>query len=119
MQKKVYLIVLFTITLLSGCVLNVESDKSARGAFWDEGDLGAIKRGDTSSDWILKYLGEPSKKIVAYDGNEVWQYTYRDMKETEVGFIFLFHIDVENESTRQLNVEIDDGTVKDYWTREY
>ena len=114
-----FLIVALMATLLSGCVLNVESDNRTSGDRWYDSDVATIQRGITTSAQVLSGFGQPGKRIGSDPGNEVWRYTYNDKAETEVGFIFLFHIDVEDETNHELNIEFKNNVVEDFWTSRY
>lgn len=121
MQKKriSFLFSAVMLMLLTGCVLNVESDRRTRGDTWREDDVAEIRRGVTTSDWVLSAFGEPGRRVSNDRGSEIWRYTYRDRKQTEVGLIFLLHFDVADERHHELNIEISDGVVQDFWTRKY
>jgi outer membrane protein assembly factor BamE (lipoprotein component of BamABCDE complex) len=121
MYKEVFslLIIVLMAILLSGCVLKVESDNHTSSDRWYDSDVATIQRGKITSDQVLSGFGRPGKRIGSDSGNEVWRYTYSDKAETEVGFIFLFHIDVEDETNHELNIEFKNNVVENFWTSRY
>lgn len=120
LRKEISLVTtMVMVILLSGCVLSVDKDSRTSGDRWYDSDLSFIRRGLTTSEQVASAFGDPPRRIESDQGSEIWRYTYSDKEETEVGLIFLFHINVEDETSNELNIEFRDGVVQDFWTRKY
>jgi hypothetical protein len=104
--------------MMTGCLFTVDSDRNISSARWSDHELESIVRGQTSATWVRDSFGEPSRSTEFEDGSMLWRYNNRSQVETEVGLFLLFHIDVEKQIEQQLNIEIKNGIVSDYWVEE-
>ena len=111
-------LMLLAAVTLTGCLVNVDSDSRSLQTVWDEGDVSRMQIGRSDQDFVRNTFGEPGTKLNYADGTEIWKYRNRSEKDTEVGVLFIFSVDVEEERTETLSIEFVDGIVANYWIEE-
>ncbi len=111
------LLLIFGLTL-TGCLINVDSDSRSLQTVWDEADVARMQVGRSDEEFVRRTFGEPGTKRTYADGTEIWKYRNRSEKDTEVGVMFIFSVDVEEERTETLSIEFVDGIVANYWIEE-
>ncbi|MEX1197380.1 MAG: hypothetical protein WEB57_05920 [Pseudohongiellaceae bacterium] len=113
---------LLTITLaglmMTGCLFVVDSKERSHGEQWSRAEADRIERGATSAGWIRASFGEPDRRITYEDGTELWRYSNRRTRDSEVSLFLLFNIDIERDNTETLTLEIRDGVVTDHWVEK-
>ena len=116
MIKKALMVVLaFGLT---GCLVTVDSDSRPIQTVWNESDVMRLQIGQSDQQFVRSSFGDPITKLSYADGTEIWKYRNRSEKDTEVGLLFVFSVDVEEERIETLSVEFVDGVVSNYWMEE-
>lgn len=103
---------------MTGCLITVNSDSRPLQIVWNESDVTRLQIGISDLDWVETTFGHPVTKLSYADGTEIWKYRNRSEKDTEVGLLFVFSIDIEEERTETLSIEFADGVVTNYWIEE-
>jgi len=111
---RIVLLGLLSLTL-TACLVSVDSDHRITQAVWDEADVNRMAVGQSDQAWVRTAFGEPSTRLSYADGSEIWKYRNRREKDTEVGLLFIFSVDVEQEQIETLAIEFVDGIVDNYW----
>src|SRR5262249_33869524 len=81
-------VVLAGLSMNLGCLFGGSSETHREGAYVSDSTLGTIEAGKTTQAWVLATLGEPSKKTELEPGHELWNYEYKEKKESN-GYVFL------------------------------
>lgn len=110
-----YVMLFSAALLLTGCLVNVNSDGRILSSTWDEGDVSRLQVGRSDAEWVRTTFGEPGTRLSYANGSEVWKYRNRSEKDTEVGIFLIFSVDVEQERVDTLSIEFTDGVVSNYW----
>lgn len=105
-------------SLLTGCLLTVDSDSRNLQSVWSEADVARVRLGTTDTAWVRSTFGEPITKLSYADGTQIWKYRNRSEKDTEVGLFLVFSVDVEEERIETLSIEFTDDVVSNYWIEE-
>ena len=109
------LLPLIGILLLNGCLVSSTNHQSVSGNYVPENTFDRIKPGETTSSWVKATLGEPSTKEKVDDSNEVWKYSYTEVKEGSGAIFLIFGGSDKKERQRSAYVEFKDGIVKSKW----
>ncbi len=104
---------------LTGCFI-YSSDVSygEKGAPVSDRTLEQIECGNTTRDWVVATLGEPSEEQIT-DGGQVLKYRYRKTQESNTVFLPFLIIDDETRHERTVYFEIKDGVVQRYWKEDH
>jgi outer membrane protein assembly factor BamE (lipoprotein component of BamABCDE complex) len=101
---------------LAGCVIvNSGVDCGEKGAPLSADTLEQIEPGQTTRDWVIATLGEPSEQSTAGNGVEVLTYRYSCTRHGNLVMPFLI-INDEKRDAQTVYFEISDGVVQKYWT---
>lgn len=103
---------------LTGCLVTVDSDSRPITTVWNEGEVMRLQIGQSDQNFVRNSFGDPVTKLTYADGTEIWKYRNRAEKDTEVGLLFVFSVDVEEERIETLSIEFVDGIVSNYWVEE-
>ena len=103
------------ILALAGCVI-VNSDVSygEKGAPLSADTLEQIEPGETTRDWVVATLGEPSEQSTAEGGVEVLTYRYSCTRQGNLVMPFLI-VNDEKTDEQAVHFEISEGVVQRYW----
>ena len=104
------------LLLGGGCLVSSTNHEKVSGNYVPESAFDRIKPGETtSSSWVKATLGEPSTKEKVDDANEVWKYSYTEMKEGSGAIFLIFGGTDKKERQRSAYVEFKDGIGKSKW----
>ncbi len=113
-----YVFVAVLALALTGCLVAVDSDSRDLQTVWSEDDVSRLEVGKSDEQFVRDTFGEPTSRQTYADGSAVWKYRNRSEKDTQVGVLLLFMIDVEEERIETLSIEFGDGVVSNYWIDE-
>lgn len=101
---------------LSGCIEGrADVTYGPKGPPAGHSTLKQIKTGQTSKEWLLGVLGEPSTQAHTPEGIEVLTYEYTKKVDSDVEvFLFLDMKDKREERTVYV-FELENGIVTNYW----
>lgn len=117
MMKAGGLVLSFLLTgTLVGCISS-HSDVTygAKGPAIRSDTLRQIKCGQTTKDWVLAVLGEPTRCARTSDDTEVLTYEYTKKIDSDLSFFIFFNADDRREERAIYVFEIEDGIVAKYW----
>jgi outer membrane protein assembly factor BamE (lipoprotein component of BamABCDE complex) len=101
---------------LAGCLVwNSDVSYGEKGAPLSGETLDQIQSGETTKDWVIVTLGEPSEQSTLPSGAEILKYRYSRSQENNVVLPF-FIINDEKKNEQTVYFEISDGVVQRYWT---
>jgi len=106
---------LVSILLLNGCLVSSTNHESVSGKYVPDNTFDRIKPGETTSSWVKATLGEPSTKEKVDDCNEVWKYSYTEVKEGSGAIFLIFGGSDKKERPCSAYVEFKDGIVTSKW----
>lgn len=101
---------------LSGCIQGrADVTYGPKGAPAGHGTLKQVKPGETSKEWLLGTLGEPTRQTHTPDGIEILTYEYTKKIDSDLEvFLFLDMRDKREEKTVYV-FELENGIVTNYW----
>lgn len=104
-----------TSFLLAGCVIS-KTDEHYTGRDRPIGNqtLRQIECGETTKDWLVAALGEPTEEHLTEDGTEILKYRCI-MKKDNAFVLFPIIIVDDKETDHSVSFEIKDGIVQRYW----
>jgi outer membrane protein assembly factor BamE (lipoprotein component of BamABCDE complex) len=108
-------LLLLAIVFVPGCLVSSTNHESVSGNYVPEDTFDRIKKGETTSGWVKATLGEPSSKDKIENGNEVWKYSYTEVKEGSGAIFLIFGGTDKKEKQRNAYVEFHDGVVSNKW----
>jgi hypothetical protein len=102
--------------LASGCITS-RSDVSygPKGAVVGSSTLRKIKIGQTSKEWLLGTLGEPTRETRIGDGREILRYEYTKKVDNRFELGPFFDSRDKREESTVYCFEIADGVVARFW----
>lgn len=74
--------------LLPGCLIGSSSKTDHSGRYLSEQTMREVQPG-ASKDFVLSVCGEPSERIDAGDGAELWKWAYRQTTDSSGSVLFL------------------------------
>ncbi len=116
-HNEIALFALLAVTsvLLAGCVI-CKTDEHYTGRDRPIGNhtLRQIECGQTSRDWLVAVLGEPTEESLTEEGTQILK--YKCILKKDNAFVLFPIIIVDNKETDQsVSFEIKDGIVQRYW----
>ena len=99
--------------LMAGCMV-CDNDVHYTGV--EDQQLNEIERGQTTKDWLIETLGEPSEQYTDEEGNEILR--YKCTKRIEKDFVLIPPVIVTNEQKTIEHIvafEVRDDIVQRYW----
>ncbi len=105
-----------TSFLLVGCLV-CQSDVQYTGRERPVGNemLKQIECGQTTKDWLVAALGEPTEQSMTEDGTEILRYRCTEKKDNQFILFPIVFVDDEKETDHSVSFEIKDGIVQRYW----
>jgi len=105
-----------TSALLVGCLVS-DSEVSYKGRKRPIGNqtLRQIECGQTTRDWLVAALGEPTEELLTEDGTEILKYRCTETKDNQFILFPIVFVDDEKEIDHSVSFEIKDGIVQRYW----
>jgi len=106
-----------TLTL-GGCLIARSTSVYETGQRVTEHTKHQITIGETTDEWLLATLGEPTDRQTVEDqpNTEIWRYTYKKREESG-GAVFLLFAGSSSKSTSTTTYfEVTDGVVTKYWS---
>jgi hypothetical protein len=101
---------------LAGCISShSDVQYGAKGPAVGSATLRQVKCGETTKDWLLTVLGEPSRATQGANGSEVLAYEYTKTIDSDVSFCVFFDADDRREERTVYVFELEDGIVTRYW----
>lgn len=110
--------VLSAVIMLTGIgCISSRSDVTygAKGPAVPNSTLRQIKCGQTSKDWLLGVMGEPSRAARTSPNTEVLTYEYTKTVDSDFSFFIFFNADNRREERTVHVFEIEDGIVTGHW----
>lgn len=109
------LLALAAMTLV-GCISS-HSDVSygPKGPAVGSDTLRQVKCGQTTKEWLLATMGEPSRATPASSSPEVLTYEYTKKIDSDVSFCIFFDADDRREERTVYVFELENGIVTRYW----
>jgi outer membrane protein assembly factor BamE (lipoprotein component of BamABCDE complex) len=101
--------------LLTGCLVTSKSNVQYSGKEVGERTLSRLVVGETTREWLISELGEPTATQTR-NGAEVLSYQSRRSVEKRSGFFLLYHNEVKEEQVTTVYFEFRDGVLERYWT---
>ncbi|MBL8861353.1 MAG: outer membrane protein assembly factor BamE [Planctomycetes bacterium] len=105
---------LIAASVLSACIINVDSHSVRTGRYVSAETLRQIEPGRTQ-DYVLALIGDPSSKSQLENGIEIWKWTYSETRRREGRLIFVFSGDESQRVDGATYVEFQDRVVKKSW----
>ncbi|MEM9157814.1 MAG: hypothetical protein AAGB46_02100 [Verrucomicrobiota bacterium] len=120
-MKPTLAIALITLVAIAstGCVV-IQSDSKTRvyGKEVSDEILSRIEIGNTSKDWILATLGEPSHHSRLDESAEILKYTSKSVKTSQAGLLFILNAKSLSEKKQTVFFEFQDGFLTNYWIED-
>jgi hypothetical protein len=115
--RTVLLIFLALLTLLS--ISCISSSKNIRYSGLDQpissSTLKQVKPGDTTKQWLIATLGEPTDEHTTDQGLEILKYTCKRTENYCFSMFLILTIRDEKERINSVVFEIKDDIVQRYW----
>ncbi len=110
-KRGTRIVVLLIVAGNSGCVMSLSSFKNTSGSTVSPDILTQIKEGETTKDWLIDHLGQPTATEDRGDGME--DLTYEAVTRVVQHFNVLLLLSSENsvERVEQWVFELKDGIV--------
>jgi outer membrane protein assembly factor BamE (lipoprotein component of BamABCDE complex) len=102
----------------SGCLLTTSNSVDESGVQVSASTLRQVELGQTTDDWLVSALGEPSSRATSrVPGDvEIWGYNYERTKKSQGSLFLLFAGSSHKVDRLTTYFEITDGVVTRYWT---
>ena len=117
-MMKAAILVLSTLAAmtLAGCISSHSDVKyGSKGPAVGSATLRQVQCGETTKDWLLTVLGEPSRTTQGANGSEILAYEYTKTIDSDFSFCVLFDADDRREERTVYVFELEDGIVTRYW----
>ena len=108
-------LLVFTLTLMTGCLVSHTSNSKREGHFVADTTFNKIEPGKTKAAWVKATLGDPDKRDEIENGHEIWKWSYTERKESTGAIFLIFGGHDESEIRGTAYVEIKDGVVTNKW----
>jgi len=100
---------------MQGCLISSSSNESYSGTYVSPETFGQVKPGETTQQWLLGTLGEPTQKTTLESGEELWKWSYSKVKQSS-GAVFLIFGGSSNTTTGgAAYAQLKDGVVTKAW----
>ena len=105
---------------VSGCLVVTSNSSYEKGVKVTPATLQRIEVGQTTEQWVIATLGEPSERnVVEGQPNvEIFKYQHTTHESSGGTVLFLFAGHESNANKSVVYIEITDGVVSDYWTEQ-
>jgi len=115
-EIALFAVLVVTSILLVGCVAT-RSKVQYTGRERPVGNetLKQIECGQTTKDWLVAALGEPTEQSMTEDGTEILRYKCAIKKDNQFILFPIVFVDDEKEIEHSVSFEIKDGIVQRYW----
>jgi outer membrane protein assembly factor BamE (lipoprotein component of BamABCDE complex) len=100
--------------LLPGCLVGSSSQTDYSGRYLSEETIAEIHPG-ASKDFVLQLCGEPTARITADDGAELWKWEYRQQTTSSGGVFLLVGTSKSSKSEGAVWVKFDGDQVVRVW----
>jgi hypothetical protein len=109
------LIVVGAFLPVAGCFIwNSDVSYGEKGAPLSGCTLKQVKCGETTRDWLVVTLGQPSEQSTSDAGTELLKYKYSKTEENNVVMPFVI-VNDEKKRVQTVYFELKDGIVQRYW----
>ena len=113
-----HLLVLHLLTLLivGGCVSGrTDISYGSQGPAVGRETLKKVKTGETTKEWLVSTLGEPSSESGTPEGIEILKYCYTKKIDSSFAISPFLDLDNKKEEHTTLYFELKDGVVTKFW----
>ncbi|MEN6426736.1 MAG: hypothetical protein ABFE13_15360 [Phycisphaerales bacterium] len=116
MKVGILVLSILAAMMLTGCISSHSDVKyGSKGPAVGSATLRQVKCGETTKDWLLTVLGEPTRATQTANGSEVLTYEYTKNIESDVSFCIFFDADDRREERTIYVFELENGIVTRYW----
>lgn len=116
MKAAILVLSILAAVMLTGCISSHSDVKyGSKGPAVGSATLRQVKCGETTKDWLLTVLGEPTRATQTANGSEVLTYEYTKNIESDVSFCIFFDADDRREERTIYVFELENGIVTRYW----
>ncbi|MEN6575269.1 MAG: hypothetical protein ABFD90_02915 [Phycisphaerales bacterium] len=116
MKAAILVLSILAAVMLTGCISSHSDVKyGSKGPAVGSATLRQVKCGETTKDWLLTVLGEPTRATQTANGSEVLTYEYTKNIESDVSFCIFFDADDRREERTIYVFELENGVVTRYW----
>lgn len=116
MKAGILVLLILAALMLTGCISSHSDVKyGSKGPAVGSATLRQVKCGETTKDWLLTVLGEPTRATQTANGSEVLTYEYTKTIDSDVSFCIFFDADDRREERTVYVFELEDGVVTRYW----
>ena len=105
----------FAAVLLSGCVSYTANQDSVRVDVPSDQFLQQVTLGETTTDWLVQQLGQPTAVRQPGQHQSVWQYENVLSKTTKVRAFPLFALNMTHQHRTLYNFAVENNYVVRYW----
>lgn len=99
-----------------GCLVGKSRWERESGVRVSKSTLGQVKPGETTEDWVIAALGEPTSRNSVDEHTSILRYDHT-VKINKGGYVFLIFAGGESiEEHNSVLFEVTDGVVDRYWT---
>ena len=117
-KRGTRIVVLLIVAGNSGCIMSLSTFKNTSGSIVSPDILTQIKEGETTKDWLIDHLGQPTATEDRGDGME--DLTYEAVTRVVEHFRVLLLVSIEKsvDQVEQWVFELKDGIVHRYHRNE-
>ncbi len=116
MKAGIVVLSILAAMTLTGCISSHSDVKyGPKGPAVGGNTLRQVKCGETTKEWLLTVLGEPSRMTQAAYESEVLTYEYTKKVDSDFSFCIFFDADDHREERTVYVFELKDGIVTRYW----
>jgi hypothetical protein len=116
MKAGILVLSILAAMMLTGCISSHSDVKyGSKGPAVGSATLRQVQCGETTKDWLLTVLGEPSRATQGANGSEVLAYEYTKTIDSDVSFCIFFDADDRREERTIYVFELENGVVTRYW----
>ena len=103
---------------LSGCLLTSSNATYETGRRITPSTLDQVTPGETTEDWLIATLDQPSARtsVEGQPDVEILRYDFSEHHESEGAFLFLYAGSTRRTKTLSTFFEVQDGIVTRYWS---
>jgi len=111
----VALLMAVSATFLAGCLASGKSMEFSEGRYIGDQTIAKIVPGETSKEWVLAVLDEPTSRHALSSGVELWKWEYRKVETSRGSVLLIVRGKSREETIRSVYVEFQDDIVKRVW----